>query len=84
MFVIEDDRHAEQVGRFPDREAAMAELQRLVGIPWDQAPNVAPCTNWAQCGRSYELIEYDAAQTPWHEFSRTLALDISASGVNWQ
>jgi hypothetical protein len=83
MFVVEDERHAEQIGKFSDRELAMAELRRLATVPWDQSPNVAPCTQWAQCGRSYELIEYDTADEPWRELSRKLTLDISASGIRW-
>ena len=83
MVVIEDERHAERVGEFPNREEAMSELRRLAGVPWDHAPNAAPCANSAHCGRSYEVVEYDTTHTPWHELSRSLLLEISASGVNW-
>ena len=83
MFVIEDERHAEQIGTFSDREEAMAELRRLASVPWDHAPNAAPCTGWARCGRSYELVEYNTAQKPWRELSRNMTLDVSARGVHW-
>ena len=83
MFVIEDELHAEQQGQFPTREQALAELQRLAAIPWDEEPNCAPCTSWRSCGRRYELIEYDDNITPWAEVSRTLLLEISAAGVQW-
>ena len=84
MFVIEDERHAEQIGTFSRHEEAMSEMRRLAGIPWDQAPNAAPCTNSAHCGRSYEVIEYDDTETTWRELSRKPVLDISADGVNWR
>jgi hypothetical protein len=83
MFVIEDELHAEQISTFSDHEAAMTELRRLASVPWDQAPNRAPCTSWAGCGRRYELIEYNADQDPWRELSRSPKLDVSANGVIW-
>ena len=83
MFVIEDEHHAEWVGQFPDREQAMLELRRLAGVPWDTAPNVAPCTSWRTCGRSYELIEYDDSREPWLQLSRVPMVETSAAGVRW-
>jgi hypothetical protein len=84
MFVIEDQSHAELIGRFTSRAEAMAELRRLAETPWDAAPNLAPCGSWRTCGREYELIEYDVAETSWREVSRVAALDISASGIRWK
>lgn len=84
MFVIEDEAHAEQQGgRFQTREQAMAELQRLAAIPWNEEPNRAPCMNWLNCGRRYELVEYDDTKSPWKELSRTPALVISVDGAQW-
>lgn len=84
MFVIEDERHAEvQEGKFPTSQEAMFELENRAKISWDEHPNVAPCTNWPKCGRSYELIEYDESTSPWTELSRRLVLEISADGVRW-
>jgi hypothetical protein len=83
MFVIEDERHAEQHGNFSSRDEAIAELKERAGIPWNEHPNLAPCTNWANCGRSYELVEYDANVSPWRELSRESMLEISAAGVQW-
>jgi hypothetical protein len=84
MFVIEDERHAElQPGKFHTRLDAIAELERRAKIPWNEHPNLAPCTNWAKCGRSYELVEYDDSESPWKELSRSLTLDISAADVRW-
>lgn len=83
MFVIEDELHAEQIGRFGTRDEAMAELQRLASTPWDKPPNVAPCTGWKTCGRSYEIIEYDTSREPWRELGRAATLEVSAAGVRW-
>ena len=84
MFVIEDEAHAEsQEGRFETRQQAMAELQRRAEIPWNEKPNRAPCVGWLNCGRRYELVEYDDRDLPWKELSRNLVLDISAAGVRW-
>lgn len=83
MFVVEDDLHAERVGQFGTREEAMAEVRRLANIPWDKPPNVAPCTDWKTCGRSYEIIEYDTSRKPWRELGREATLDVSAAGVRW-
>jgi hypothetical protein len=51
MFVIEDEAHADQFGEYISFEDAIAELRRLSATPWDEAPNVAPCTSWRTCGR---------------------------------
>jgi hypothetical protein len=80
MFVIEDELHAEPQGQFDSLEQAIAELRRRAAIPWDQHPNVAPCTNWRSCGRSYEIIEYDNS---WNELRRVAALEVSADGIRW-
>jgi len=83
LFIIEDEFHCEWCGRFSSFRQALDELIRRAAIPWDQAPNVAPCTSWATCGREYVVIEYDEAQTPWHEVKRTAVLNIRASGAEW-
>lgn len=84
MFMIEDETHAElQEGRFQTRQEAIAELERRAATPWDEAPNRAPCTNWLNCGRQYELVEYDDTASPWKELSRNLVLEVSAAGVRW-
>jgi hypothetical protein len=84
MFAIEDERHAEpQQGSFDSFEEAVVELRRRAAIPWNESPNVAPCTNWKNCGRRYEVVEYDTSSTPWKELGRVPALDISAAVVLW-
>lgn len=84
LFKIEDERHAEpQAGEFTSLAAAAVELRRLSGLPWDHAPNVAPCTNWRTCGRTYEVVEYDASFQPWKELNRVTALEVTAEGTKW-
>jgi hypothetical protein len=83
MFLIEDEAHAElQEGQFQSRQEALAELRRRAAIAWDMEPNRAPCTNWRNCGRRYEIVEYDGA-SPSKVLSRNLTLEISAAGVRW-
>jgi len=83
MFVIEDERHAEHHGEFPTLHDAIVELRRRVSIPWDQAPNVAPCMSWETCGREYVVIEYDDSSLTWKELQRVRVVEISALGVRW-
>jgi hypothetical protein len=82
-YVIEDTNHAEPLGEFVSLADAVNELHRLGKLPWDQPPNVAPCTNWQTCGRSYEIIEYATDSQPWQELRRIAAFEISAQGVRW-
>ena len=74
MFKIEDERHT---------EPHAGELRRLAHLPWDKWPNLAPCANWATCGRTYEVVEYDDSTQPWRELRRLPALGIDAQGVRW-
>jgi len=83
VFVIEDECHAEQHGQFATLQDALTELRRRATIPWNQEPNVAPCTNWRACGRNYELVEYDDSHYPRKELRRIPVLTISASGIHW-
>lgn len=83
MFIIEDEWHAEHVAEFATRDEALAELQRLAALRWDEAPNAAPCIGWQTCGRRYAVVEYDDANTPWRELGRTPVLEVSQTGTNW-
>jgi hypothetical protein len=82
-FEIEDQLHAEHHSSHPTLAAAIAELRRLALIPWDQGPNLAPCTGWRNCGRQYEIVEYDTSSEPWRELQRLPALEIDSQGVRW-
>lgn len=85
MFVIEDGWHAEPLnGDYQTWDDAMDELRRVATIPWDQEPNRAPCTGWRDCGRKYEIIEYDTSATPWKFITRHSVMEIDAKGVRWE
>lgn len=83
MFVIEDEIHAEPQCHFDSIDQAIEELRRRAAIPWDQYPNCAPCANWRDCGRAYEIVEYDDSRRPWKELRRISALEVSATGFKW-
>ncbi len=82
-FAIEDQWHAETIGRFESFQAALDELTRLAAIPWDQQPNKAPCVSWQTCGRKYEILEWDTSDAPWALLSKADVLDVSAEGAKW-
>ncbi|WP_332736253.1 hypothetical protein [Flavihumibacter sp.] len=84
IFIIEDEAHAEpQKGEFQTFEDAFSELERRAKIPWNEIPNLCPCTNWEDCGRNYHIIEYDMTQAPWKELQRKEILTITAKEVKW-
>ena len=83
MFIIEDQVHAEWKGRFATREEALSELKRLANIPWDQPPNLCPCTSWRTCRREYEVIEFETSGLEWKELWRGGTLALSSNGANW-
>ncbi len=83
MFVIEDEIHAEHHGQFGSFDDALAELRRRAKIPWDEAPNAAPCTSWRACERKYFIVEFDDSSSPSKVLQRVAVLKVSASGVEW-
>jgi hypothetical protein len=83
MFTIEDEIHAEPGAEFATRDEAITELHRLATLPWDEAPNKAPCMSWQTCGRRYVVVEYDQRWTPWRRLSSVLVLDVSSKGASW-
>jgi hypothetical protein len=83
MFVIDDELHAEPVAEFNVEADAVAELKRLAGLPWNEAPNVCPCMSWQTCGRRYHLIEYDTSWIPWRQISNVPMLEVSAKETRW-
>jgi hypothetical protein len=83
LFVIEDEAHSEQCSKHATLQEAVARLEKLAALPWNEQPNVAPCTSWRTCGRRYELVEYETSNHPWKELRRTPALEVNASGVVW-
>ncbi len=82
-FIVEDEAHAEQCSEHATLAEAVARLKELAGLPWNEQPNVAPCTSWRTCGRRYEIVQYETSSHPWKELRRAAALEISAQGVVW-
>ena len=83
MFVIEDEWHAEWIGKYAGRDEADAELRRLAKLPWDEAPNRCPCMSWRTCGRRYHLIEFDTSGERWRSLNDEVLLEVSAKGAAW-
>ena len=83
MLVIEDELHAEVQGHFPSHVDALVELRRRANIAWNEPPNLAPCTNWARCGRRYEIVEYSGDKASGEEICREPSLEVSAGAVQW-
>ena len=80
IFVVEDDFHAELIGKFSSREEADELLERLRANP-SALENRAPCTNWKTCCRQYYLLEYENSQTPWAKLSSEPAFEIRQGQV---
>lgn len=84
MFIIEDEIHAEQQeGKFETFEQALTILKSRAEIPYDQKPNRCPYTNWKNCERQYQIIEYNDNNIPWNELDRQDILTVSAKGIMW-
>lgn len=84
FFAIEDESHAEWCGdSFETFDEALEELKARAKLPWDEEPNLCPCSNWETCGRRYEIVELDDSSSPMKEVSRVFVLEISARGVVW-
>jgi hypothetical protein len=81
-FRIVDEIHDEPAeGEFATFATALAEVRRLVSIPWGEEPNVAPCQSWRTCGRHYEIVEFDEG---WVERNRTSIVEITHNEVKWE
>jgi hypothetical protein len=80
-FVIEDKIHGEQSRELLTLGEAWAELERLSLVPWDQHPNLAPCTNWQACGRQYEIVQYEVEGSDSRVVDRISGLEINSRGA---
>ena len=82
-FVIEDDFHAERIGEpYTFLGEAVAELRRFGALPWDSAPNRAPCVGWDACGRDYWLIEVEG-DVDWRCRRRLFVMQMGSAGAHW-
>ncbi|KAA3607145.1 MAG: hypothetical protein DWQ01_15695 [Planctomycetota bacterium] len=82
-YFIEDEIHAEPISEHATLEAAIIELERLAGVPWDDEPNRAPCTSWRTCERNYEILEVETSPDSRKILRQIPALEVSAKGVVW-
>ena len=80
VCVVEDDFHAEQMGRFDTRAAADALLAELRADP-RSVRNRPPCTNGVACRRVYQMLEYDDSTTPWTLLGSTPAFEIEQGEI---
>jgi hypothetical protein len=83
MITIDDAIHCERLFECERFDEAVAELRYLASVPWDHAPNRAPCKGWRKCGREYELRDVDDTETPWKTLRRVTVLKLSRHGVRW-
>jgi hypothetical protein len=82
-FVIEDIKHAQGFGFYPDVETALGELLAYANLPWNEVPNRAPCQQWATCGRTYFVLEVKGRGTESQQLRHAHVLDVSATGADW-
>jgi hypothetical protein len=84
IFTIEDELHAEIHGEYETFDLALNEIRKRSIIPWNQAPNVAPCVSWRTCGRHYEIREWNNTTNPWTLIESTPIVKIDAAGIRWE
>jgi hypothetical protein len=82
VFVIVEDSHAEDAGRFRIFESAVKELRRRVRVPFDEQPIRPPCIVWHDCDRDYHIREYSDSD-PAHVLSDVAIVHVTARGVTW-
>ena len=78
MWTVEDELHADHIGRYATCYEALAEVRRRLAQPWDGEENRAPCESWQTCGRHYILFPPSAASGEWISVAR-----IDAGSVRW-
>ena len=84
VYVLEDDLHAEVLGEFPTRAAAIDAARQRVALAWDSPENQAPCMSWRGCGRYVDLIVLDRSeQLPLGVVTREQLFEIDANGARW-
>lgn len=84
IYIIEDQMHAERLGKYGSLSLAIKELKHLSSLSFETSPNKCPCSNSADCSREYEIIEYNTESEPWRELRRFGTLEISKNGVCWR
>ena len=81
FWVIVDYWHGqEEWGIFDTRAEAIAEVERLESMRWDEVPNRAPCNVWRDCGRKWGIVGLDAGPS---RVPETPILEITSAGPTW-
>jgi hypothetical protein len=82
-YGIVDQIHIDYLpGQFTSLGAVVEEFHRLATVPWDQDPNLAPCTSWRTCGRIWTAGEYKVPGrgARWLD---DIWEEVKANGVTW-
>ncbi|CAN0481268.1 unnamed protein product, partial [Phaeothamnion confervicola] len=89
-YLIEDDFHDDSLGgTYSTLEDALAEVYRIISLPFEQEPHSPPCTNWHQCRREFVIREVHtfSSARPTGPSRTTIAefpiLTTSSIGVVW-
>lgn len=89
-YLIDDDFHADSLGEtYSTLEDALAEVHRVISLPFEQEPHTPPCISWLQCQREIVLREVRtlAARPKWGRlrtgFVLIPILTTSVNGVVW-
>lgn len=89
-YLIEDDLHADSLGEtYSTLEDALAEVHRIINLPFEQEPHTPPCTSWRQCQREIVIREVRTlpARPKWGRprtsFVLIPILTTSVNGVVW-
>lgn len=84
MYAIYDDVHCEYGSEFATLAQSLAELDRLASLPWNEPPKVAPCSEWASCGRRYRVIAVSTDQgAPYSHVPVAPRLCVGHNGIRW-
>jgi hypothetical protein len=84
VYAIYDDVHCQLGNEFATLAQSLAELDRLGGLSWNEPPNVAPCSDWASCGRRYRVIELSTDRSaPYSHVPVAPRLCVGYNGIRW-
>jgi hypothetical protein len=90
IYLIEDEVHSDGLGgRYSTFESALAEVQRIVTLPFEEEPHNPPCASWQQCKREIVIKEVEIISSPQIPGPRLRViteipiLTTSANGVIW-
>jgi hypothetical protein len=84
VYAIYDDVHCELGNESATLAESLAELDRLARLRWDEWPNLAPCSQWASCGRRYRVVELSLDRSaPYSRVPVAPRLCVGYNGTRW-